>query len=375
MDKRWIATCLAASMVLTTGCASLLEREYVVAYPHSDTPEVTGSSEALRVESYQDMVNAILYLVVEREETGTLRLYDYDMERAEMELTAACTEVSQEDALGAYTISFLQYDLANIVSYLEADITLTYRRTAQQVDEIQSVIGPIAIREVFGQGLSEFATEIVLGLDYYTGDQNELEELLQRAYYETPSAAMGMPQVEIDFYPRTGIQRIAEVTLSYDGTNELLMARQSRTLWMAEELLSDSWVVQGNELVLMMAQLVMEHGDHQTTGDTAYDMLVLGGATSEGIALAFALVCEERGVDCSVVQGTLNGEIHFWNVVSTEEGYRQIDLTTYGGEQWDDDVFRTDRQADEIGYVWNQDWVPRSGEQPVENIETLSIYG
>ncbi len=371
MKKRLLVALVALALLLSTGCTGLLEREYAVATYHSTAPEVTGSNDALRVESYQEMVNALLYLVTERSDMGTLRLYDYDQERAVEELTAACTEVSQEDPLGAYAVSYIKYDVSTIVSYLEADITITYRRTQEQVDGIDTVVGSVAIRNAFAQSLSNFEKEVVLKLSYYEGDATELQEILTRAYYSTPSAALGMPQVEIEFYPRTGTQRIAEVMLSYTQFN--LNYRQSRMLGEAETIVEDCAALSGDALILELCSLLMGDGGLHETGDSAYDALIMGGATSEGLALALALLCEEAGIACTVVQGTLDGVEHFWNVVYTSEGYRQLDITTLDTTD-SDEMFRSDRQADEMGYVWNQDWVPLCGDQPLdEQDETLDM--
>ncbi len=370
MKKIRTAILLTVALSLLVGCASMLEREYVSATTHSAVLQTTEESDALRVESYQELVNALLYLVLQGEEGGTLRLYNYDGDTAYSDLTAACLEMTEEVPIGAYAVSYIQFDLTTIVSYLEADISITYRRTEAQMASIQSAVGTSAIRNQFVLALEQFQEEIVLQLDYFDGDEAELRELIQRAYYETPSSALGMPTVQVQFYPRTGTQRIAEVTLDYPHDGVLLRILQSSAEDTALLLLADSWDLTGEELLMELCNLVVEQGGLQSEGNTAYYALVRGGATSEGLALALSLLCQERGMNCSVVQGTLEGQAHFWNVIITPWGYRHVDLSTWGQEDWTEEdrdaIFFSDLAAVESNYQWNRNWVPLCGEQPVE---------
>lgn len=375
MGRKLHLVLLIGALMALVGCTSLLERDYVVVTTHSDVPEAAAESDALRVENYQELVNALLYLVNQGEETGTLRLYGYDSDTASEELTAACLEVSTEVPIGAYRVSYLQFDLTTIVSYLEADISITYRPGTQSMSTIPGAIGTSATRSLLAQGLESFQEEIVLQLNYFSGGTAELLELLERAYYEVPSAALGMPSVEIAFYPRTGVLRIAEITLSYPMASQLLPYTQTKLVTTAEELVADSGDLSGQDLIVELCRLVMEQGGLSDGGDTAYDALLGGGATSEGLALALTLLSEERGVNCAVVQGTLNGVEHFWNVVYTPWGYRHVDISAFVAEDWqgetiteDNSPFFSDRTAVEEGYEWNRNWVSLCGEQPEDTL-------
>ncbi len=370
MGRRSWVLVFGAVLLMLVGCTSLLEREYVTATPHSDTPQAAGESDALRVESYQELMNALLYLVNLGEESGTLRLYGYDSETAKADLTSACLEVSEEVPLGAYRVSYLQFDLATIVSYQEADITILYRPETLSVEDIQAAIGPSAIRDVFARGLEQFQREMVFYVNYFDGDEAELEELLWRAYYEVPGSALGRPEVMIQFYPHTGTQRIAEVKLAYRSNQAVQLYYQNMLAECVTQLVEERVAAGGGDL-LDLCCLVLEQGGLSESGSTAYNALVGGGATSEGLSLALALLCEEQGIHCSVVQGTVNGVDHFWNVVMTPWGYRHVDLSTFELELWQETEaeevsgpFFSDRTALEAGYSWNRNLLPLCGAQP-----------
>ena len=111
---RTLALALAAALLLT-GCGAMLEREYLSVEDHDENPASDGAAGALRVENYQELVNAILYYVSRGEEEGTIHLYNYD-DTVESDLEAACLEVVQEDPLGAYAVDYIKAEVQHIVS-------------------------------------------------------------------------------------------------------------------------------------------------------------------------------------------------------------------------------------------------------------------
>ena len=159
---KWrLCAAVAALSLLLSGCSSLLARSYTSVTPHSATPPAEGDSSILRVENYQELVNALIYLISLGEEEGTVRMYNYDQD-VEQSLSNACLEVVQEDPLGAYSVDFIRYDVTPIVSYYEAAVEITYRRTREQVSAIVAATGATAIRSQLKDLLSSFGTEAAL---------------------------------------------------------------------------------------------------------------------------------------------------------------------------------------------------------------------
>lgn len=69
-------------------------------------------------------------------------------------------------------------------------------------------------------------------------------------------------------------------------------------------------------------------------GSTAYDALCLGRADAMGYALAYALVCDQAGIDCTVVTGTVKSAdtvgAHAWNALMLNG------VTGYTDVMWND---------------------------------------
>ena len=48
-------------------------------------------------------------------------------------LNRACLEVAKDDPLGAYAVDFIKNDYTTILTTYEATITVSYRRTLEQI--------------------------------------------------------------------------------------------------------------------------------------------------------------------------------------------------------------------------------------------------
>ena len=354
--KQRILTLLLVLCLALTGCTSMLERDYLLISPHEPISAGGGNPSALRVESYQELVNAVIYLVSEGDEHGVLGLYNYTR-NVEDDLTRACLEVVQEDPLGAYAVDYIKYDSTLIVSYYEANIYITYRRTQEQVASIVSVTGSSAIRRELSKTLTSFSPEAVLRVSYFAEDEDYILDLVRQAYYDTPEAALGMPEVEVSIYPSSGRQRIVEILLTYQENPEVLR-RRSQTLKDMALLQALPGTTAGQLYTFVEKDLTVEEG---TGLSSAYDALIEGTADSEGAALAYQLLCGQAGIDCTVVWGELEGEPHFWNIVAVDGGeYRHVDLSA--GLQ-----NLTDVELTETGtYEWDRGEYPACGDPAPE---------
>lgn len=342
--KKAVLALLLAGILTLTGCTALLERHSISIAPYEPVASSGSGPSSLRVETYQGLVNAVLYLVTQGEEHGVLSLYNYTAQDVEADLTRACLEVVQEDPLGAYAVDYIKHDYSLIVSYYEVNIDITYRRTPEQVASIVSVTGSSAIRRELRRTLTSFSSEAVLRVSYFAEDEDYILDLVRQAYYDAPAAALGQPEVTVSLYPAAGQQRIVEISLTYPESPEVLLQRSQELKELALELVPESATAE-SLYSIVRSRLTAEEGAGHTS---AYDALVEGVADSEGAALAYQLLCDQAKVECVVVLGERDGAPHFWNIV-TEDGqeYRHVDLsaglfavtdaelTEHGAYAWD----------------------------------------
>lgn len=357
MKKRLLAGALALSLLLP-GCSALLERDYSSVTPHNAVPATEGDPSILRADSYQELVNALIYFVAGGMEEGTVRLYT-DTENVEPFLAGACLEVVQEDPLGAYCVEFIKYTVNPVVTYSEAKVEITYRRTREQVASIVQATGVTAIRSELESALTAFAPERVLRISYFEEDEAYIQDLARQAYYDVPACALGMPEISVSIYPNAGRQRIVEILLDYPLERPALEKRREELSQTLEDL---AWDLTGQpDLPIAAAQSLLELGKYDPQGGSAVDALFnTGAADSEGLALAYAALCQQLELPCQVAQGTRQEEPHFWAVVQTEAGWRHIDLSALevdGGDQEDGPLY-TDRALLELGYLWEEGSLP-----------------
>ena len=193
--KRWLCGALAALMALTTGCSAILNRDYTSVTPHSATPQADGESNTIRVGSYQELVNALIYLIGRGTEGGAIRFDGGDSDETAIQqmLDEACLEVVQEDPLGAYAVEYIKYSVTPIVGSYEANVQITYRRTREQVAAIVDATGTAAIRSELSEALSEFSSEVVLRISYFEEDSEYIRQLMRRGLPVQSGLRPGFP--------------------------------------------------------------------------------------------------------------------------------------------------------------------------------------
>ena len=152
-------------------------------------------------------------------------------------------------------------------------------------------------------------------------------------------------------YPASGgQQRIVEILLTYPEDTQALRQKSDDLQSTADALvlplrphqLSPS--ARQAELFSLVREHVRARPDG---GPTAWDALLGDGADSEGLALTFQLLSGKMEVGSVLVEGTLNGEPHFWNQLTADGGAHYVDLTR-------DTSGTTYSAADllSLGYVW-----------------------
>lgn len=351
--RKMICAVMAALMLLSIGCSSMLNRDYSSVTVHSATPTAEGDANTMRVQNYQELVNALIYLINQGEESGSIR---YSGEEADFKklMDEACLEVKQEDPLGAYAVDYIKYSVISIVGSYEADVQITYRRTREQVASIVDATGAAAIRSELSRALSSFDTEVVLRISYFEEDEAYIQQLVRQAYLSNPATALDFPDAQVAMYPESGQQRIVEVTLTYHQSLQTLESWRNSLSREAERICQPLTELTIKEKLDGITGTLQSMGAYSAQGgSTAYDALLGGGGDSQGVALAFSLLCRQVGITCSVVDGQKNGQSHFWNVVQTASGYRHVDLSRTGSV-----TYNVDQTMTQQGYVWDTQQVP-----------------
>jgi len=217
MKKRLLAAALPL-LLLLTGCGSFLNREYSVSEPHSDTYFGDDDRSVLRVETYQDLVNGLLTLVTDHAADGTVRLYPSgDLPAAAEAMERACTEVRQETPMGAYAVDYLTYTIDDSAhNYSEVNLTIGYRRSAEQVGSMIHVTGISALYDLLAAAVQTGTPELVIQASYFDQRPEEIRAAVEQVQRETLAEGVAWETVapwQVNFYPDNGQAGIVEILL------------------------------------------------------------------------------------------------------------------------------------------------------------------
>ena len=211
MRKKFIPLTLALCLTLA-GCGNIvLERSYSVSAPHSEVYWENENADTLRADSYQDLVNALLLLLGEHSEEGTVRIYGNDEEAASM-AEQACREVQEDTALGAYLLEYISYTDAREHGYYEMRVRLGYRRTAEEQAAIITATSTEALPDLLRLTAEEGAVKrVAVRFGSFTTDRDGLREMVREVQSEVEPNFEQPWQVY--FYPDTDNVGIVEVVL------------------------------------------------------------------------------------------------------------------------------------------------------------------
>lgn len=363
MKKRILALILCVTLPLS-GCSAMLERGHETVSTHVDYA-VTEDESILRAETYQGLVNAVLYFVNGHRSGGTIRLYNYTGD-VEADLLNARNEVMYEDPLGAFAVRSLEYDTTRILTYYEVELRITYSRTSTEVHGLREVIGLAGVRQelsrlVTGQG--EYAAFLTA---YFSGDRELVEQLLELACLSAPELFRhhDINVKTISLYPETGTRRVVEVKLGWSQGADTVAEEErdyAQQLETAAAALLESNPPKGEQYTVEeLAAIVRAANGGPDVHGTPLALYALSGepASDMGLLMAMEYLCRQ----CSIEAEPVSGSAGLWLIVATPEGYRHLLpqglYPAEGAEEPGEEpappekLLYTDQELVELGYVW-----------------------
>ena len=206
-EKRLLPLLLSLCLLLS-GC-SLLERDWSDVRPHSAAYWENKDTDTLRAENYQDLVNALLLLVGDHADSGTVRIYG--METAEREGMAerACGEVQNETAIGAYLLDYIAFSESSEEEFCEVRVTFGYRRTQEEQGALLHATTDEAVPDLLRTAAEGEKGSIAVQIsDFSLGEEGFLAEV------DAVRRECGAPEPwAVTFYPDAAAPGIVEIEL------------------------------------------------------------------------------------------------------------------------------------------------------------------
>lgn len=367
--KRVVATLLVLVTCLgLCGCGAMLEDEYYTVKEHSQDYEPVEGSVALQAEDYNGLQSAMIYFVWNMFDTGTVRLNNYSGDVSE-DMSAARAYIMREDALGAYCVEDILFNVDQIVSYYEITIQITYCHTAQEVESIISVANSSEAYEAIEAAVKLHQDQVILKMSYFLDWEDNIESYCEDIYYNNPTCALMPPEISYNVYPETGNQRIIEILFNYklddetyekfkemvaDKANEIILSSDTDGVKtdpnVQRTVLERFYNYLSNNVDYDEASVLLSiSGDNwaMSLSYTPFGALENGLATGEGTALTYKLLCDQVGIDCQVVRGRRNYYDHAWNIVCVDGIYYHVDATNSG-------CFMLGNSEMPDSYAWNR---------------------
>lgn len=217
MKTRMLA--LLLGLMVLTGCAPLLEREYSTVEPHSSKFWESEAAGTLRAENAQDLVNDLLLLIGRHTESAMVRLYGFEDDlTVQATMEAAAGEVQQETPMGAYAVEYITSSVQPQRGYYEISVQIGYRRSAEQIQSVVNATSPEAVYSLLASALDAGRTELAVRISYWGADgQETVDETVARLREERGLTELTPWQV--NNYPGGGTVGLVEFLLAPSGAS------------------------------------------------------------------------------------------------------------------------------------------------------------
>ena len=376
-----ILTTITASLLVLTGCVNLLEGSVESITENQTAPYIRPPVEQVSVSDYEELLKEILGFIALHETNSQLLYYFRDGTDIHAEIERARDEILNEHPLGAFAVANLSVSATRIVTHYEVDVEIEYKQTKEQIDSIINVSAERGITNQLLVIMSQYREEAFFRTRLQLTEE-DITRLVEDTYYQNPHRIVMLPIVTVEFFPEEGLDRIYNIRFGYSESagvlqrfGDLLEIYVHRNAALvtgntdSEIFLSlVSGLIESTIFDEGAARTIHVHGA-QNLAATAYGALVRGSAVSEGFAMAFKALADELGLECRVVLGYLDGQVHAWNIISLYGDYYHVDVAMSRVNGIETAFLKRDADFEEMLYTWDRENTVRcEGELTLDDI-------
>ena len=322
--RRLALVCLLA--LLLCGCERLYIDTYISVTDHEEMQPDAGSDEySYEVHTYSGIRSALLELIASGASEGLIRAQDYAGSLQD-DISRACLDVTRETPIGAYAVEYITHTVSRILSAYEIRLHISYRIGQEELNSVQSVLSAQELYRLMDSALTAGKGKLAAQIATLSVSAQTLTGYAENFYRQNPDRLSAKPSVSVSFYPsEEHVSKIIELSFVYPLTPDEEATRLAQLSEAADAVLSGISPQNEADTVLQCCRALADRAAAQSSGSTAYDALALHGADSEGFAMALQLLCSRLGIECQVVEGKMDGDTHFWNIVKLGQKYGHVD--------------------------------------------------
>lgn len=331
MRNRFTAIMLLAALALCLcGCGSIFEKEYLVVEDYVPAAQQDISTgEKVAVKSFSALKQVMQRFVSEGRDEGTI-IFDSDYSgNASEDLASACWQLRTQNALCAYCVDNISYEVSHIVAHDEALVRISYADFGGSVGDIVRLSFSTGVDELILEAISESDNKLELYILNGTYTAESMENLVTEVYHNYPVCTPKEPKVKVNVYSGTGMQRLYEIDFNYGMSEEELEACRTQLAELDVFADTDTYRMNQGQRALAACTYLAENCEktEEAQDNSAYSVLIQGCGNSEGLALAYVELCRELGLNCRIVYGQKDWESHCWNIVTVSGSNYHVDVS------------------------------------------------
>lgn len=318
----------------------IYSREFTSITPHMG--KFSAEDQGLSADNYGQLKAQILTLIKQAKTTGDIRLYDY-MTDVELDLPRACHEIITEEPLGAYAVDNITIEQSKILSYYDVKVNIKYSRPRAEVHGIKTAETLEDFDAILRDTMLGFEKQCAVLINYYADEIYEPEQSKERISLSFPDALYGDSKMKIEFFPETGIHRILLLTFEYSEEKEKLQSKRVMANTRIAEVAESQDDKDEREKTRYFFEYTYGSADYIESAQsgagfsadmqTPYGILFNNRGVSLGFAATFNKLCKEAGTKCIIIKGKYKGNLHYWNMVYTQNSWYHVDAALQSNDK------------------------------------------
>lgn len=346
MKRRYLLILILVLSILLCGCDLWMDGEYVSVKPHEENNPVP-EQQIGEIMTYSHLRQVLVNMVEAGVKEKVFSIPQLDQNEIGEYMELATSYVLELNAIGAYSVEKIEYELGMSAGKPAIAVDISYIHDRSDMVRIQRVETMAEAYDAIEEALKECAQDVVVLVSSY--DNVDLVQMVEDYSNSHPEFVMEIPQVTASVYPEVGVERLIEITFTYQNSRLALRSMQERVL---PVFTSAELYVGGDaapaEKYAQLYSFLMERYDYkiQTSITPSYSLLRHGVGDCRAFANVYAAMCRLAGLDCQVVSGTREGEAWCWNVIC-------IDGINYHLDLLQGNRFKMNTEAEMNGYVWD----------------------
>ena len=259
MKRLGALAALLLAMGLLCGCG-LLNNEYVSIKDYTPSVQEESSDDGkVTVKNFSALKQALLKMAYAGKTEGTIvfdAAYDGD---TTADMASACWQVRTQDALCAYCVENMAYEINKIVTISEASVYISYSDVSEAAGAIRHLAFSSGIDDIIRDAFSEGEKKLVVLISRSSYSAEDMAAAVTRVYREDPALVPKEPLASVNMYSGTGAQRLYEISINYGMTSDELDARTAQLQAVDAFAELDTSGMSEAELAYAACEYLMEH--------------------------------------------------------------------------------------------------------------------